>query len=269
MAHDDQPSPAERLARLRRPPPPFRTVAVRRVVDVSRRLRRVVLGGGELAGFEPPEPAASVRLLLPGPDGLVIPEWTGNEFLLADGSRPLIRTMTPRRYSTAENELTVDFVVHGEGAASGWAQHATPGAPVAVSGPGRGYAIDDDAERFLLAGDETAIPAMSQLLEVLPEVPVQVLVEVAGPGARHPLPDHPRAAVAWLELGPGDPPGALLGAAVAAADIGATTAVWVAGEAAAVQRIRSHLFEERGLPRSRATVRGYWKHGRAAGGDAD
>jgi len=39
--------------------------------------------------------------------------------------------------------------------------------------------------------------------------------------------------------------------------------VWVAGEAAAVQRIRRALFEERGVPRSRATVRGYWKHGRA------
>jgi NADPH-dependent ferric siderophore reductase len=32
------------------------------------------------------------------------------------------------------------------------------------------------------------------------------------------------------------------------------------------QRIRRHLFEERGLPRPQATVRGYWKHGRA--GDA-
>ncbi|MEZ5383495.1 MAG: SIP domain-containing protein [Microthrixaceae bacterium] len=39
---------------------------------------------------------------------------------------------------------------------------------------------------------------------------------------------------------------------------------WVAGEAAAMQRIRRHLFEERGHSRSQATVRGYWKLGRSA-----
>jgi len=41
-------------------------------------------------------------------------------------------------------------------------------------------------------------------------------------------------------------------------------AVWVAGEAAAVQRLRSHLFDERGRQRSTVTARGYWKHGRSA-----
>jgi NADPH-dependent ferric siderophore reductase len=34
-----------------------------------------------------------------------------------------------------------------------------------------------------------------------------------------------------------------------------------------VQRVRRHLFQERGLPRARASVRGYWKHGRS--GDSD
>jgi len=41
----------------------------------------------------------------------------------------------------------------------------------------------------------------------------------------------------------------------------------VAGEAAAVQRIRRHLFTERGVTRSHAAVRGYWKHGRTGDGD--
>jgi NADPH-dependent ferric siderophore reductase len=45
--------------------------------------------------------------------------------------------------------------------------------------------------------------------------------------------------------------------------------VWAAGEAAAVQRIRSHLFVDRGLPRAHATVRGYWKHGRRADTEDD
>jgi NADPH-dependent ferric siderophore reductase len=41
--------------------------------------------------------------------------------------------------------------------------------------------------------------------------------------------------------------------------------VWAAGEAAAMQRIRRHLFEHLGVPRSHAVVRGYWKRERQRG----
>jgi NADPH-dependent ferric siderophore reductase len=51
-------------------------------------------------------------------------------------------------------------------------------------------------------------------------------------------------------------------AAVKATEIAPGERVWAAGEAAAVQRIRRHLFEERGMARPHTTVRGYWKHGR-------
>jgi NADPH-dependent ferric siderophore reductase len=90
---------------------------------------------------------------------------------------------------------------------------------------------------------------------------------VADPAARHALPGHPGATVQWCDLSPGDAPGAALVAAVTAAELPAGTRVWAAGEAAAVQRIRRHLFEDRGLTRAQAVVRGYWKRGR--GGDAD
>ena len=53
------------------------------------------------------------------------------------------------------------------------------------------------------------------------------------------------------------------------ADVSPDTRVWVAGEAAAMQRIRRHIFEERRLPRARASIRGYWKHGRSGGSDDD
>ena len=139
--------------------------------------------------------------------------------------------------------------------------------PRAISGPGRGYTIAADAPAFLLGGDETALPAICQLLEALPEpVPVQVHIEIASPDARFALPAHPHATVAWCELPSGAPAGDALVAAVREAELVAGTRVWVAGEAASMQRIRGHLFEERGLPRGQTTVRGYWKHGRA--GDA-
>ena len=258
-------------ARLRREPPPFRRVAVRRVERLGPRMRRVTLAGPALDGLAIEEPAASVRLLLPSSDGeLVVPTWNGNEFLLPDGRRPTIRTFTPRRFDPEGRELDVDIVLHGEGAASEWVETAAPGAPAAVSGPGRGYTIDSDAPAFLLGGDETAIPAISQLLEVLPPgPPVQVRIEVAEPDARLPLPEHPRADVEWCDLPAGSVPGDALVATVTAADLVPAAKVWVAGEAAAVQRIRRHLFSERGVTRADATVRGYWKRGRSSGGDDD
>jgi NADPH-dependent ferric siderophore reductase len=198
----------------------------------------------------------------------VMPTWNGNEFLLPDGRRPALRTFTPRRVDPDAQELVVDIVVHGRGVASTWAKEAAPGAEAAVSGPGRGYEIDPSAAAFLLAGDETALPAISQLLELLPaDRPVQVLLEVAEPDARLALPDHPLAEVTWHDLAGDAGPGDALVAAVAGAELPDGVRVWAAGEAAAVQRIRRHLFEERGVPRPHTSVRGYWKHGRA--GDAE
>ncbi len=224
-------------------------------------MMRVTLAGDELEGFPPPEPAASVRLLLPTADGLVIPEWTGNVFVLPDGRRATIRTFTPRRFDPDRLELDLDIVLHGSGAASTWAEGARPGDEVAISGPGRGYAIDPDAEAFHLLGDETAIPAISQLLEHLPEVPIRVDVEVAEPDARLTLErdvdEH------WHVLPSGSAPGSTLVEALRDTELPAGVRIWAAGEAAAMQRLRRHCFEERGLPRGSATIRGYWKAGRA------
>lgn len=256
--------------RTRREPPRFRGVAVRFVEPLSTRMVRVTLAGPDLEGFTVEDPAASVRLLLPSPGTreLVTPTWERNEFLLPDGRRATIRTFTPRRVDPDALELDLDVVIHGSGVACGWAEAAEPGDRAAISGPGRGYAVDGDAPSFLLVGDETAIPAISQLLEALPdETPVQVLVEVADPDARVALPDHRGAVVEWCDLPPGAPPGDALVTAVFEADLGAGARVWAAGEAASMQRIRRHLFDDRELPRAQTTVRGYWKHGRQGGPD--
>jgi NADPH-dependent ferric siderophore reductase len=255
--------------RIRREPPSFRRAAVTDVGRTGPRLARIVLSGPELIGFAVTEPAASVRLLLPSAGSeLVLPSWNGNEFLLAAGQRPTIRTLTPRDSDATAGTLVVEILLHGDGAASQWAAECEPGAAVAISGPGRGYTIAAGAPAFLLAGDETAIPAMSQLLEVLPPTtPVQAIVEIAAPDGRVGLPSHPAATVAWHDLAPNDPPGTALAAAVREATPGPGTRIWVAGEAAAVQRIRRFLFEERAFPRGHATVRGYWKRGRRGSDD--
>lgn len=252
--------------RVRREPPTFRPVSVRRVERLTPRMVRVTFAGPSLEGLSVPDPAASVRLLLPSPGSeLVMPAWAGNEFLLPGGERATIRTFTPRRLDPAALELDLDMVIHGSGPASTWADAVQPGAEAAISGPGRGYPIDPDAAAFLLAGDESAIPAVGQLLEVLPATtPVRVHVEVTRPDARLPLPDHPGATVEWHQAAGGAPGDAMV-SAVRGAELTPGIRVWAAGEAAAVQRIRRYLFEDRQLPRPQAWVRGYWKAGRAGG----
>jgi NADPH-dependent ferric siderophore reductase len=227
---------------------------------------RVVLGGEELAGFTIESPASSVRLLLPpsGSDTIVLPTWSGNQFELPDGSRAPIRTFTPRYFDDRRRELTLDIVLHDHGAATDWARAARPGHEVAVSGPGRSENLDQSARSFLLAGDESAIPAIGQLIEAIPhDRSIVVHIELAEPTARIELPPHPGATITWHDADLDAAPGEAMVAAVKAVDA-LPDAVWVAGEAAAVQRLRKHLFDERGRSRSTVTARGYWKLGRSA-----
>ncbi len=257
-------------SRVRREPPPFRRVEVRAIERVHARLMRVTFGGDDLAGTKVPEPAASVRVLLPSPQSteLVIPRWNGNEFLLPGGRRPVLRTFTPLRFDARAGKLDVEIVLHGDGAASRWATTTGTGQPAAISGPGRGYTIDRDAPGYLIAGDETALPAIRQVLDALPvTTPAHVIVETGDMDARVALPVHPHASESWHQLGPAAPPGDAFVAAIRDAPI-----------------TREHTCVGRGRSRGRrnacgttsstcaasyardATVRGYWKHGRAGGG---
>ena len=232
--------------------------------QVTGWLRRITIGGDELAGMGIADLASSVRLLLPGTTGLVMPAWNGNEFLLPDGTRPILRTMTPR-YQRPE-ELDIDVVLHEVGAASTWARDAVPGDRVAVSGPGRGSAPAPGTDPLLIAGDQSAVPAIAQLLENLPARDrIDVLIETEHPDDPAPLPERPDTSITWLAAAAVAPPGTALFEAVQHADLPDNSRMWAAGEAAAMQRIRRSL-TEREIPRSNTTVRGYWKHGKVAGG---
>lgn len=251
---------------VRREPPRFRRCAVARTEQRSSSMVRVTLVGEDLVGLERGDPAASIRLLLPRGDGrLELPTWTGNEFRWADGVRARIRTLTPLavRDDTAAVELDLDVVLHDDAPLTVWARSAVPGDEAAVSGTGSGYEIDPAVSSYVLLGDESAVPAIATLLEELPAT-AAVVVHLERRALAEPvaLPDHPGASVTWSVLPEGAPPGDTLVAAAAEVPVGPDVRVWAAGEAAAVQRVRKVLFDERGLSRRGSSVRGYWKAGR-------
>ncbi len=262
---------ADPVLRARREPPAFRPLSVVSAEARTPHLVRVTLRGDWLFEFEAPLPGGSVRLLLPPRPGaeLVMPVWDGNAFFHTDGRRPLVRTLTPLRHDPDAGELDVEAVLHGEAPLSRWADGARPGDRVALSGPGRGYAFKDGVAAYLIAGDESALPAIGQLLDALPAgVPATVIVEVAHPDARLPLTDRQDVDVRWVDRPAGGAPGAALVPAVVAADIEA----WHARCGSPARRRRCSASagtcsRTAGCARADATVRGYWKDGSASIGD--
>lgn len=206
-----------------------------------------------------------VKLLFPAP-GVTYPEPLDLEAVRRDLPReqwPTTRTYTVRAWDPATREMAVDFVHHGdEGLAGPWAAAVRPGESIYFGGPGGGYAPDPDADWHLLAGDESALPAIAAAVEALPPGALaKVFVEVAGPEEEQKLSTAGNAAVVWLHRGT-RPVGEALTEAVTALDFPAGDVhVFVHGEAGFVKDLRRHLRLDRGIPRDRLSVSGYWRRG--------
>ena len=179
---------------------------------------------------------------------------------------PTMRTYTVRSWDEDAKELAIDFVYHGdEGVAGPWAASAKPGDVVWFNGPGGAYAPDEVADWHLLVGDESALPAIGAAVEQLPPgARATVLVEVGDETEEQKLNGSGDVDVTWFHrAGSSDGRGDGLVAAVEALDFPAgDVQVFVHGEAGFVFRIRKNLFQERGLPRERVSLSGYWRLGK-------
>ena len=250
----------------RRPPARLWRVPVRRVERVTPRMARVTVGGPDLADFPAAGTDQNVMLYF-YPEGTRLPEPLTLDAARRMWSqvRPLTRTYTIRRYDPATNEIDFDFVLHGDhGLASAWAQRAQPGDSLIFVGPSPAYRPAPEADWYLLAGDETALPAIAAILQCLPPTaPARVYVEVADAAEEQPLPVGAEVELTWLRRD-GVPAGrseALVGALHRARLPAGVADVWVAGERSAVLAIRRHLLEERGFDRSRVRPTTYWRAG--------
>ncbi|KAF4408320.1 MULTISPECIES: siderophore-interacting protein [Streptomyces] len=229
-------------------------------------MARVVLGGDGLDGFTAGEYTDHyIKLLFPV-EGVSYPEPFDISQIRAGFPRdqwPRTRTYTVRAWDPRARELTVDFVVHGDtGLAGPWAARAEPGDEIMFLGPGGGYAPDPAADWHLLAGDESALPAIAASLEQLPEhATARAYVEVTGPEEEQKLELPAGAQLVWLHRG-GARPGSLLVPAVRELDFPrGDVHAFVHGEAGFVKELRRHLRVERGIARERLSVSGYWRSG--------
>jgi NADPH-dependent ferric siderophore reductase len=256
-----QPTQAPRRVR-----PKPRLVTVTAVDRITPACVRVTFTGRELEGFTSRGPAEHLKVLFaqPGESQPVIPEWGPDGPVLKEGqSFPPSRTYTPRYWRPESLELVVDFMLHGSGLASDWARDAKAGDVMAISGqPGGPWMIDAEADWYVLAADESALPGLGTILEALPAgKAARVFAEVRDEQEQQVLESAAGLDVTWLYHGD-DPPGAGIEGAIRSLDLPAGAGrVWLGCEAATMRSLRRHLLDDRGLDRAAIHTHGYWKAG--------
>jgi NADPH-dependent ferric siderophore reductase len=291
----------------------FFRVRVSAIADLTPSFRRFTFTGDDLADFGDPGFDQRIKVVFPTdtvsidamPTG---PDWWDAWRTLAEDGRPPIRTYTTRAVRNERAEVDVDMVAHEViGPASAWIENARPGDEVLIFAPttahhGVSFGVDfvppADTGCFLLAGDETAAPAIAVILEQLPpQARGVVVLEVPDAGDLSYLPEHPgfsyrvspragtdrhahlipavrHSAAELIPVGHGSeveevdidhdmlwevPRTAKGGAALKSAPMYA----WLAGESGAIKALRRHLVAEHGVDRRAVAFMGYWREGRA------
>ncbi|GAB3597576.1 siderophore-interacting protein [Microbacterium tumbae] len=264
-------------------------VEVRTTRRLSPAFLRVTFAGDALRNFAPWGVDQRIKVVLPLPEGGLAEfglldeptphpsDWYARWRALPEARRNVLRTYTPAAIRADDGEIDVDFFLHEpEGPASAWARAARPGDRLVVTGPdvrmGRtGYGIHwvpgENARRFLLVADETAYPAVRNILQSLPsDAEAHVLLEngdaaddvvsssapglaVMRPVLRGQGEDLESAVRDWGERH----------GATAAADEGFYA--WLAGESGSITRIRRHLTGDLGISKERVAFLGYWRLG--------
>lgn len=230
--------------------------------DITPRMRRVTLAG-PMDGFTSPGPGDHLKVFFPDPATGVL-----NAPRIVDGmlQRPagdvIARDYTP--LVNAAGQLELDFVIHGDdGPASAWASRVTEGAPIVVAGPRGSHLPPQHASRYVLGGDESALPAIARWLQLLPaDADVTVLAEVQDADDEAYLAElgSPHA-VTYLHRGAAEP-GTTTLLADATRALGHRDAFyWFGGESNSLVPVRRYLRRELGLDQSAVDCSGYWKRG--------
>ena len=236
-----------------------RRLEVLRVVDLTPRMRRITLGGPELAGFVSLGTDDHVKLLFPqnaeqaaALETLVLGAGKDN------GPLPEMRDYTPRRYDLSTLELDIDFVLHGDGPASTWAEQAKPGQFLHIGGPRGSMIVPDMFDSYLLIGDETALPAIARRLENLAaNRRALVIVEVENGKEQQVLESAAEVNVIWV-LREGGKDNLLTTVRQIQVPSGSLYA-WVATESKVSRQIRRVLLDEHGLNEQFVKAVGYWR----------
>lgn len=223
-----------------------RDLTVRSVETLTPHMIRITLEGDELDGFTSLSAGDHIKIFVPDGQG-----------------GTAMRDYTPRRYDPETRMLVVDFAVHEAGPVTQWALAVKPGDRAQIGGPRGSQIISGDIRRWLLIGDETALPSIGRRIdEMAPGTKVTSIVAIPGPEDEQTFKTAAQHEARWIyREDPTDPEPILLHLWDVALEPG--TFVWIAAEGAVTRAVRNYLTVERGHPLPWLRASGYWVKGKA------
>ncbi|MBO0132038.1 siderophore-interacting protein [Agrobacterium burrii] len=150
-------------------PDDLRILHVKSVKDIAPRFRSITFRGENLERYDRDD-QLHCRLIFQ-PRGIAVPRWPmldhrGHVIWPDDEAIPT-RVYTIRHINAADQEITIHFALHvNPGPATRWALDARPGDLVGILGPAANG--PKEADFYVFAGDETALPGIARILENLP-----------------------------------------------------------------------------------------------------
>lgn len=224
-----------------------RSLVVRASERLTPGMLRITLTGEDLVDFTSLAPDDHIKIIVPTEAG------------------EQMRDYTPRRFDAGRRELIVDFAVHEAGPATAWALAAAPGDRLDIAGPRGSAVIAPEGLRWLLIGDETALPAIGRRIEeAAPSSEVIGLVAVTGPEEHQVFETAATLSSLWVHrpLAAAADASPLL-AALEGVTITPDTFIWIAAEASVTRALRAYLTGTRGVPLAWTKAAGYWVMGQA------
>ncbi|BFM09771.1 siderophore-interacting protein [Halioxenophilus aromaticivorans] len=222
----------------------LRNLTVCQRIALTPSMIRLVLTGDDLHGFTSASPDDHIKLFLVDEAGEALGK----------------RDYTPRHYDAERNELTIDFVVHDAGPATQWAKQAQVGDSLQIGGPRGSQVVSDAVQRWLLIGDESALPAIARRLEELaPSAQATSLVVVSSAAEKQRLARDCR----WIVRQSAGSEADQIQRELADIQLTEDTFIWLAGESGMVKQLRRYLLDERQHNKKWFKASGYWKQGSA------
>jgi len=239
-------------------------------------MQRVTVTGDDLAEFGYLGFDHWFRLFVrrPDQDAFRMPDLDGKKWwptflAIPEDVRPHCANYTVAEFRAESGEMDIDFVVHTgtdgepEGRAAIWACAARPGDELAMLDQGCIFDVPDGTSEVVIAAEETGLPGVVGIAASLPRDTVgRIIQEVPTIGDVRELDAPAGVSVTWIVRAetdhtvPGRAALAELQRYVPADDRGYA---FVVGESTLATEGRRHLHRA-GLPKSRITFSGFWKH---------
>lgn len=222
-------------------------VQIKKSEKITPHMQRVTLHGTSLEAFPPDEESGYVKV----------------QFPQVDGSKTVPRSFTIRDFDQQRSELVLDIVDHGDqGVAAKWLNECAAGDEITIKGPGEKKLVDPNADWFFIAGDMTALPAISVNLATLPDdAKGYAIIQVSSEEDKQSLKIPKGIELQWFVNDSPEDASGFIRAIRQKPWLAGTPYPWFAGEFETMRQVRKYFRDEKKINRKQMYVSSYWKHG--------